>query len=258
MWPLAPGRRASVSRMSSPEPAVRPALRVSGRLDARKQGRAAHVLRLCLPSLFLPPHGQWAAAVTPGRSPYSLSPQSCWYRAPLTSPCQTRSGVAGAQGGWGGQHRPRPRSRRPRAGLPPVLLSSFRVSRLQEAPGRHPGGRPGRRPTAPGPGRLRVSAGRGRGGGAGEQRPSWGECGCRGAGVRGAGVRRLVFLLSAAGLPAAPCVCKSHLGLLGDGRKARPLGAPFARPLFVSRFSQASRVRVRVCWRTCPRRCACT
>lgn len=75
MWPLAPGRRASVSRMSSPEPAVRPALRVSGRLDARKQGRAAHVLRLCLPSLFLPPHGQWAAAVTPGRSPYSQPPE---------------------------------------------------------------------------------------------------------------------------------------------------------------------------------------
>lgn len=187
MWPLAPGRRARVSRMSSPEPAVRPALRVSGRLDARKQGRAAHVLRLCLPSLFLPPHGQWAAAVTPGRSPYSLSPQSCWYRAPLTSPCQTRSGVAGAQGGWGGQHRPRPRSRRPRAGLPPVLLSSFRVSRLQEAPGRHPGGRPGRRPTAPGPGRLRVSAGRGRGGGAGEQRPSSG--GVRLSGRRCAGRR---------------------------------------------------------------------
>lgn len=92
----------------------------------------------------------------------------------------------------------------------------------------------------------------------GSSAPRRGECGCRGAGVRGAGVRRLVFLLSAAGLPAAPCVCKSHLGLLGDGRKARPLGAPFARPLFVSRFSQASRVRVRVCWRTCPRRCACT
>lgn len=80
----------------------------------------------------------------------------------------------------------------------------------------------------------------------GSSAPRRGECGCRGAGVRGAGVRRLVFLLSAAGLPAAPCVCKSHLGLLGDGRKARPLGAPFARPLFVSRFSQASRVRVRV------------
>lgn len=118
---------------------------------------------------------------------------------------------------------------------------------------------PGHRPTAPGLGRLRVSAGRGRGGGAGEQRPSSGEVQlCRGAGVRGAGVRRLVFLLSAAGLPAAPCVCRSHFGLLGDGLKARPLGAPFARPLFVSRFSLASRACVCVCWRTCPRRCACT
>lgn len=68
---------------------------------------------------------------------------------PPTSPFQTRSSVTDAKGGgWGGRPLRRLRSQRPRAGLPPVPLSPFHVSRLRKASAPNPRGRLGHRPTA--------------------------------------------------------------------------------------------------------------
>lgn len=69
--------RSRRSRISRLEPAVHPARPPSGfpagRREVRRQGRASHILCLCLSSRFLRGHGQWAAGLTPGRAPCNLS-----------------------------------------------------------------------------------------------------------------------------------------------------------------------------------------